>query len=86
MPVTMVVLAETVLPAGGLAWKAICLLGKHPAGNGWLEGGRSLLLESAQEATLTSVATPLSRVNATVWLWSAAGGDVTANSWKAGAD
>jgi hypothetical protein len=31
-------------------------LGKHPAGNCWLEGGRSLLLESAQEATLLSVA------------------------------
>src|SRR5208283_1119521 len=28
-----------------------------PAGNGWLEGGRSSLLESAQEATLSSVAT-----------------------------
>jgi hypothetical protein len=33
------------------------LLGKHPAGNGFLEGGRNSLLESAQEATLTSVAT-----------------------------
>ena len=31
------------------------LLGRHPAGNGVLEGGRNLLLESAQEATLTSV-------------------------------
>jgi hypothetical protein len=27
-----------------------------PAGNGWLKGGRSSLLESAQEATLSSVA------------------------------
>jgi hypothetical protein len=32
------------------------LLGKHVAGNGWLEGGgRSSLLESAQEATPTSL-------------------------------
>jgi hypothetical protein len=34
------------------------LLGKHPAGNGLLEGGCNSLLESAQEATLTSVTTP----------------------------
>jgi hypothetical protein len=33
------------------------LLGKHPAGNGSLDGGRNSLLESAQEATLISVAT-----------------------------
>ena len=33
-------------------------LGLHPAGNGLLEGGRNSLLESAQQATLTSVATP----------------------------
>jgi hypothetical protein len=33
------------------------LLGKHPAGNGLLEGGRNSLLESAQEATLMSVTT-----------------------------
>ena len=39
--------------AGGEATR---LLGKHQAGNGWLEGGRSSLLESAQEATLLSVA------------------------------
>jgi hypothetical protein len=32
-------------------------LGIHPAGNGWLRGGRNSLLESAQEATLSSVAT-----------------------------
>jgi hypothetical protein len=32
-------------------------LGLHPAGNGLLEGGRNSLLESAQQATLTSVAT-----------------------------
>src|SRR5579885_37181 len=31
--------------------------GKHPAGNCRLEGGRSSLLESAQEATLSSVST-----------------------------
>ena len=31
--------------------------GKHPAGNCRLEGGRSSLLESAQEATLSSVPT-----------------------------
>ena len=31
-------------------------LGLHPAGNGLLEGGRNSLLESAQQATLTSVA------------------------------
>jgi len=52
-----------------LAWKANCLLGKHPAGNGWLEGGRSSLLESAQEATLSSVATWLSCVNAMGWAY-----------------
>ena len=38
-----------------LAEKASDLLGKHPAGSGLLEGGRNSLLESAQEATLTSV-------------------------------
>jgi hypothetical protein len=38
-----------------LAWKEFRLLGKHPAGNGMLEGGRNSLLESAQEATLMSV-------------------------------
>jgi hypothetical protein len=32
---------------GWLIW-ATDLLGKHPAGNGWLGGGRNLLLESAQ--------------------------------------
>jgi hypothetical protein len=37
--------------------EGVCLLGKHQAGNGLLEGGRNSLLESAQEATLTSVAT-----------------------------
>src|SRR5579871_549648 len=31
--------------------------GNHQAGNGWLEGGRSSLLESAQGATVSSVAT-----------------------------
>src|SRR5580692_6766593 len=31
-------------------------LGKHPAGNRWLEGGRSSLLKSAQRATLLSIA------------------------------
>jgi len=40
-----------------LAQIAICLLGKRPAGDGWLEVGRSSLLESAQEATLMSVPT-----------------------------
>jgi hypothetical protein len=40
-----------------LAWKASGLLGKRTAGGGLLEGGRNSLLESAQEATLTSVAT-----------------------------
>jgi hypothetical protein len=40
-----------------LASKGTDLLGKHPAGNGLLEGGRNLLLESAQEATLMSVTT-----------------------------
>ena len=46
-------------------WSSLHLLGKHPAGDCWLEGGRSSLLESAQEATLSSVATPYSSVNAT---------------------
>jgi hypothetical protein len=41
-----------------LAWKATRLLGKHQAHIGWLDGGRSPRLESAQEATLSSVATP----------------------------
>jgi hypothetical protein len=36
--------------------KSADLLGKHLAGNGWLGGGRNSLLESAQEATLSSVA------------------------------
>jgi hypothetical protein len=40
-----------------LAWRAFDLLGKHPAGNGLLKGGRNSLLESAQEATLMSVTT-----------------------------
>ena len=40
-----------------LALKGSGLLGKHPAGSGWLESGRNSLLESAQEATLTSVPT-----------------------------
>jgi len=30
-------------------WEAIRPLGKHHAGNGWLEGGRSSLLESRRE-------------------------------------
>jgi hypothetical protein len=34
-----------------LAPKASDLLGKHPAGNGLLKGGRNSLLESAQKAT-----------------------------------
>jgi hypothetical protein len=33
------------------------LLGQYPAGYGLLGGGRNLLLESAQEATLMSVST-----------------------------
>jgi hypothetical protein len=40
-----------------LALKGAGLLGEHPAGSGLLEGGRNSLLESAQEATLTSVPT-----------------------------
>ena len=44
-------------PAGQAGAKTTGLLGKHPAGGGCLEGGRNSLLESAQEATLTSVAT-----------------------------
>jgi hypothetical protein len=36
-------------------------LGKHPAAAAWLEGGRNSLLKSAQEATLTSVATSASQ-------------------------
>ena len=36
--------------------EATRLLGKRQAGNGWLECDRSSLLESAQEATLLSVA------------------------------
>ena len=34
-----------------LAWLVFDLLGKHPAGNGLLKGGRNSLLESAQKAT-----------------------------------
>jgi hypothetical protein len=40
----------------GLADKAPYLLGKHPAGNGLLEGDRNSLWEYAQGATLSSVA------------------------------
>jgi hypothetical protein len=47
----------TVIPAVCSGWKRSGLLGKHPAGDGVLEGGRSSLLESAQQATLSSVAT-----------------------------
>jgi len=47
----------TFLPAVALAEQATGLLGKHPAGNSLLEGGRSLLREYAQKATLTSLAT-----------------------------
>ena len=36
---------------------SVFLLGQYPAGYGLLGGGRNLLLESAQEATLTSVPT-----------------------------
>jgi hypothetical protein len=39
-----------------LAVKGLVSFRKHQAGNGWLEGGRSSLLKSAQEATLSSVA------------------------------
>jgi len=55
----------TVPPAGQAAWTASGLHGKHPAGNGLLEGGRNSLLESAQGATLISVATAALPVNAT---------------------
>ena len=41
-----------------LASKATRLLGKHQAGNGWLEGGRSSLRESAQRATLLKCSNP----------------------------
>ena len=47
-------------PAQLFSWSirnSLCLLGKHPAGYGLLEGGRNSLLESAQEATLMSVPT-----------------------------
>ncbi len=37
--------------------KRLVSFGKHQARNGWREGGRSSLLESAQGATLLSVAT-----------------------------
>jgi hypothetical protein len=36
---------------------ALISVGKHPAGNALLEGGRNSPLEFAQQATLTSVAT-----------------------------
>jgi hypothetical protein len=55
--VTVGVLAGTVFSARQLAQDPTRLLGKHQARNGWLEGGRSSLLESAQGATPTSVAT-----------------------------
>lgn len=38
--------------------KRLVSFGKHQARNGWREGGRSSLLESAQGATLLSVAMP----------------------------
>ncbi len=41
------------------------LLGQYPAGYGLLGGGRNLLLESAQEATLMSVSTWETKVNPT---------------------
>jgi hypothetical protein len=44
-------------PVAGVK-KRLVFLEKHPADNDLLEGGRNLLLESAQEATLTSVAIP----------------------------
>jgi hypothetical protein len=46
----------TASPNKWLGVNGDCLLGKNPAGNGLLEGGRNSLLESAQEATLSSVA------------------------------
>jgi hypothetical protein len=56
LPLSAVLLQGTSHLAGELASNGPDLLGKHPAGNGWLGGGRNSLLESAQEATLTSVA------------------------------
>jgi hypothetical protein len=51
-------LEGTVFPAKGIGLEATDLLWETPGRHCWLEGGRSLLLESAQEATLSSVATP----------------------------
>jgi hypothetical protein len=39
-----------------LACEATDLPGRHPAGNGLLEGGRNLLREYAQQVTLLSIA------------------------------
>lgn len=47
----------TVVPARHAGKEGDSLLGKHQAHNGWLEGGRSPLLESTQRATLLSLAT-----------------------------
>jgi hypothetical protein len=41
----------------GRKQKQLISIGKHPAGNALLEGGRNSLLEFAQQATLSSVAT-----------------------------
>ncbi len=51
-----------------LSWLKIpeFLLGQYPAAYGLLGGGRNLLLESAQEATLMSVSTPQFIVNPTL--------------------
>jgi hypothetical protein len=46
---------RTVIPARVWQENQLNSFGKHPAGNCWLEGGRSSLLESAQEATLLSL-------------------------------
>jgi len=52
VPVAAALSQGTVHQPVKLAWKATGLLGEHPAGIRLLEGGRNLLLESAQEATL----------------------------------
>ena len=72
MPVTGASSQGTVLPADYAGMKWTGLLGKHPAGNGSLDGGRNSLLESAQEATLISVATvtfsrQCNRLPQTIW-------------------